>query len=311
MRLEDLNYFLAIAQERNVGRAALLLGVSQPALSKSLQRLEGELGFRLFERGRKGMEMTPAAQAFHARINAMRGHLSDAIREASDIHLGALGVLRVGISPLYIDPIFSPAAALLREQRPAVRIQLAIDLNDGLLAGLRAGDLDLALCNIEASQAGDLHQEKLFRDDLRVIVRAGHPLTRKSGALTLADLVGHPWILPRTGVSARRQVEARFAEKGLPAPEVAVEVGSTVTQLVGLVGRSDLVSVMGERMITAQGASAATVLDVRDGRWIRQIGLVTRRAGQRSPLASRFMEIVREVIAAEKAPPARARSARR
>jgi len=294
MRLENLEYFLAIAEEQNVGRAALRLGVSQPALSKGLQRLEGELGFLLFERGPKGMTMTPPAHAFYARVGSWRSNLNDAIREASEIHLGALGVLRVGVSPLYIEYPFTPAAALLRRQRPAVSMQVAIDLNDGLLGGLRAGDLDVVICALEGATTDDLYQDKLFRDDLRIVARAAHPLAGKSG-LTLADVVDQPWVLPRPGVAARRHVEARFAEKGLGSPWVAIEVGSTASQLAGLVAQSDLLTVMGERMLPAPQAHGLVVLEVKDGRWARQIGVTTRRTGHLPTLASRFIELLREV----------------
>lgn len=79
-----------------------------------------------------------------ARIGTLSKNLGDAVREATEIHLGALGVLRVGTSPLYVDRPYTPALALLRRQRPAVRVQVAIDVNDGLQAAPGAGELDLA-----------------------------------------------------------------------------------------------------------------------------------------------------------------------
>lgn len=268
--------------------------MSQPALSKGLQRLEAELGFLLFERGPKGMHLTPPARAFLLRMGQMRANLADAIREATEVHVGALGLVRVGVSPLYSDFPFTPAVAQLRRQRPAVRVHAEIDLNDRLLGSLRNGDLDLVICSLEGPASDELYRERLFRDDLRIIVRAGHPLAGRSG-LALADLTEQAWILPRAGVRARRQIEDRFAEQGLPAPQVAVEVGGTATQLVSLACQSDLLCVMGDRMLRSAHANGLVVLDVRDGAWVRHIGVTTRRTGHLPTLASRFIELLREV----------------
>ncbi|MDM0118107.1 LysR family transcriptional regulator, partial [Variovorax sp. J22R133] len=101
LRLDDIDYFLAVAQHGQVRRAAAALGLSQPALTKGLQRLEKELGFPLFERGARGMTLTPVAEQFRQRTQTLRASLGDAIKEAADLHLGAMGTLRVGVSPLY------------------------------------------------------------------------------------------------------------------------------------------------------------------------------------------------------------------
>ena len=109
LRLDDIDYFLAVAQHGQVRRAAAALGLSQPALTKGLQRLEKELGFPLFERGARGMTLTPVAEQFRQRTQTLRASLGDAIKEAADLHLGAMGTLRVGVSPLYADRLFVPA----------------------------------------------------------------------------------------------------------------------------------------------------------------------------------------------------------
>ena len=78
MRLEDLKYFLLAAGEGHVGRAAVRAGISQPALSKGLARLENELGFALFERGPKGVVLTAPGQAFRDRTDTLQSSLGEA-----------------------------------------------------------------------------------------------------------------------------------------------------------------------------------------------------------------------------------------
>ena len=80
VRLDDIDYFLAVAAQGQARRAAAELGVSQPAVTKGLQRLEKELGFPLFERSRRGMQLTPVAEQFRQRTQALRASLGEAIK---------------------------------------------------------------------------------------------------------------------------------------------------------------------------------------------------------------------------------------
>ena len=298
MRLEDLQYFQAIAEDLNIGRAALRLGLSQPALSKGLARLEAELGFRLFERTPKGVVLTRAADLFQERIRQVHDNLAAAIKEAEAVHLGALGTLRVGVSPLYLDHPFLEAAARLRRQRPAARLAVSLGLNDVLAGRLASGEIDVALSAIDASHQDGLRRQALFADDLRVVVRPGHPLLAQP-ALALADLVGQEWILPAPTVTARRQVEAAFLEAGLPLPLVAVEVGTSTSQFVGLVRRSDLLALLSDA-VKATGVGADLVpLPVPQAVWRRPVGVMTRESGRLPPLALRFIELLQEVVAGQ------------
>lgn len=296
MRLEDLQYFQAIAEELNIGRAALRLGISQPALSKSLARLEAALGFRLFDRTPKGVSLTHAAQVFHERIQHVHNNLSEAIKDAEAVHLGGLGTLRVGVSPLYVEHPFVHAVERLRQQRPAVRLSVALSLNDVLLTKLKNGEIDLAISALDAVHQDGLLRIPLLTDDLRVVVRPGHPLLEKR-SLKLADLVGREWILPGVGVTARRQVEACFLEAGLPPPQVAVEVGISTTQLIGLVRRSDLLSLLSDEMKLTGLGSDLVPLPIPEAVWRRSVGVMMRESGNLPPLAQRFVELLQEVVA--------------
>ncbi|WP_160110414.1 LysR family transcriptional regulator, partial [Caballeronia arvi] len=162
MRIEDLNTFLAVAETSHVGRAAERLGLTQPALTKGIQRLERELGLQLFERTPKGMELTSAGEAFYARAQHVRANLDAAIQEATELALGKLGVVRVGVPPNYAQTFFSDACAELLKQRPAARLRVMSGLNDRLLAALRAGDLDLCIGALSDRNSDDLEQTPLF-----------------------------------------------------------------------------------------------------------------------------------------------------
>lgn len=293
VRLDDIDYFLAVAAHGQVRRAAAALGLSQPALTKGLQRLEKELGFPLFERGPRGMTLTAVAQQFRQRTQALRASLGEAIKEAADLHLGAMGVLRVGVSPLYAQRLFVPACLQLHRQRPAASMRVMINLNDVLLAALRLGDLDLTLNALPRVLPQDLHAIALIEDDLCMVVREGHPLLARR-RVRLHDLVDAQWMLPGPGVAGRRAVEARLAEAGLPPPRVAVEVSTTAVQLSRLLVHSDLVSIMSETSLAGREGEGLACLPFAEARFTRAVGVVTRKGHMLPPLARRFVEILQD-----------------
>ena len=293
MNLEDLDYFLAIAEEGSVGRAATLFNVSQSAASQRLKRLEAELGFPLFDRGPKGMRLTVAASVFLSRASVARKGLNEAIKEASDLHLGEAGVLRVGISPFHLNRTFEQACQRLLQNRPAARIDITMNLNAPLVDALRLGQIELSVHALEQPAPEDLKQIPLFRNDLVVVAGCGHALMRRD-TLEFEDLCGELWLLPGPKVGARRLVEARFAELGLPPPKVAIEVDAATIQLDGLIANTNLLAVTTESALHAANNAQIGRLPLRDGTWRREIGIVRLREGHLSPLASRFVELVME-----------------
>lgn len=294
LRLEDLDYFLAVARHGQVRRAAADAHVSQPAITKGIQRLEAELGFPLFRRSRLGMALTTPAERFLERIGSLRANLGDAIKEAADLHLGALGMLRAGVSPLYAQRLFVPACLRLHRERPAARITVDVNLNDALIAALRRGDIDFSINALPASLPDELQATPLIADDLCLVVREDHPLLAKR-RLRLADLAGAAWMLPGPEVAARRSVEGRLAAAGLPPPRVVVEVGNTAAQLTGLLLGSDLIALMSESLLGSPNNRGVAALPMADARFRRQIGVLTRRNSRLPPLAERFIEILREL----------------
>jgi DNA-binding transcriptional LysR family regulator len=293
VRLEDLDYFLAVAHAGHVGRASEAVGATQPALTKGIQRLERELQIPLFERTSKGMVLTMAGQAFHDRVRVARFGLDEAVKEANDLHLGKVGLIRVGISPNYADHFFGDACAALLRQRPAARMQVTVGLNDKLFAALRLGDLDFCISALQHAGDSEFDQQPLFDDDLHVVGREGHPLLTTPD-LRFADLAGQSWILPGPRVMARRAVEARFAEQGLPPPNVVIESNSSIASLMSVVRATDLLSVTGESTMRQHFGKGLAALLLSQARWPRVVGITTRRGAYLSPLTVRFIELLRQ-----------------
>src|SRR5262245_34352125 len=97
MELRDIEYFAVVAEHGNLGRAAEALGISQPALSKSLRRLETALGVKVVKRTPKGVELTSEGTALQLRVRELRLSLQSVAREIKEVGEGRVGQLRIGV----------------------------------------------------------------------------------------------------------------------------------------------------------------------------------------------------------------------
>jgi DNA-binding transcriptional LysR family regulator len=292
MRLEDLNYFLAVAEESHVGRAAQRLGVTQPALTKGIQRIENDLGLRLFERSAKGMTLTTAGAAFYRRTRDIRTALDEAIREANDMRMGQAGLLRVGIAPQFSEDLFAPACAALLQQRPGARIEAKTHLNDELFQMLRRGDLDFCVAGLDTVDSTDIEQIPLFSDEMCVGARSDHPLLALP-RLRFEDLAAGRWLLPGPDVVTRRRLEAHVAELGLPGLDIVVEWNASIEHRLAIVRHSDLLTIVSRRTLASPAGRGLSAVALTDAVWLRQVGIALRRGAYLSPLAHRMIEILR------------------
>ena len=245
------------------------------------------------------MTPTKVAEQFRHRTSALRGALRDAVKEATDLHLGALGLLRVGVSPLYAQRLFVPAFLQLHRQRPAATVRASVHLNDELWRLLRQGELDLPLSSLPATVPDDLQTIELMQDDLCMVARAEHPLHQQR-RLKLADLAQVQWMLPGPDVAARRHVEARLAQAGLPPPRIALEVSNTAGQMRQILRDTDLVSLMSESMLAGEAGAGLAVLPLSQARVRRAVGITLLKEAKLQPLAARFVDLLTEVGAAER-----------
>ena len=179
MELRDIEYFAVVAREGHLGRASEALGLTQPALSKCLRRLESALGAKLVRRTHTGVELTAEGAALAARTRALRMSLDDVAREIGDVSSGRTGTLRAGVAPGLPEQLVSAPCAAMLKDAPQTRVHLSIAHNDVLLPALRGGELELLVTGIPPRRYEDLVQDRLCEDPFAVFCAADHPLTRR------------------------------------------------------------------------------------------------------------------------------------
>ena len=178
MEMRHLRYFVAVALEQNVTRAAAKLHVSQPPLSRQIRDLEGELGVELFHRTGKSVRLTDAGRVFLEEARAVLRRAEEAVNTVRAVAAGERGELHVGYAPSLTVELLPRALRGFEAAAPGVRVVLH-DLSTGeLLAGLREHRLHVALMiHPGARQIAGLAFRELRRFRVCVASAAGHPLS--------------------------------------------------------------------------------------------------------------------------------------
>ncbi|NHL68214.1 LysR family transcriptional regulator [Burkholderia ambifaria] len=293
MDTRDLEYLLAVERHGSIGKAAEALGLSQPALTKAVQRLEAQVGVTLFERTANGMTATPAGARFVARAQRIALEFDDAMQEMRAIRGGEQGVVRIGYSPTVPNAFVLGACRQLIRERPAARLRLRCRLARELLDLLAAGELDLVIAPEPQQQDAGLETIALFDDHLMVLADAAHPLQRKRG-LTLVDFADQEWLLPEATIPVRHRIDGAFRARGLPAPRLRIETDFGNTSLLQLLRGTLLLCVGGADALDQ--VTGLRALDLRAGELEldRRIGAMHRAGAYVPPLAQRMIALLQD-----------------
>jgi len=191
VELDQLRYFLRIAELGNFTRAAEDLAISQPALSRSIQRLEEELGMPVFVRKARTLELTDAGLLLRSRARQIQSIVEDTKAEICDD--GQSGRLRIGAIPT-IAPYFLPAFLHQFSQRyPRASLIIYEETTEALLKALSQGDVDVAIIALPL-EAKYLQYETLLEEELWLVLPTEHPLLEKK-RLRLEDVREWPFIM--------------------------------------------------------------------------------------------------------------------
>ncbi|WP_433287877.1 LysR substrate-binding domain-containing protein [Pseudonocardia sp. CA-142604] len=273
-----LAQFVAVARAEHMTHAAEEIGVPQSTLSRSIARLEADLGVGLFVRSGRTVRLTREGRTLLRHAERALGELTAAGREihgdADELHgrIGLAFLTTLGVAAV---------PRLLRDFRathPDVRFTLVQGPHPLLLERLRSGDADLALTSPLPDEPG-LLAEPLDEEELRLAVPADHPLATRREGVALAEAAREPFIGFQRGLGMRGTVDAWCREAGF-VPRVAFESGDAET-LRGLVGAGLGVGLL--PMSVHPATPEVVELPVTTPRTTRTIGLVRVRDRRLTP----------------------------
>ncbi|GAB2643885.1 LysR substrate-binding domain-containing protein [Prescottella soli] len=223
IRLRHLTCLIAVAQERNLGRAAQRLHLTQPAVTKTLNELEALAGVRLVDRGRHGANLTAAGERFLRHAVAVTDAMESAAAALAGVGAPSAPI-RVGALPTVASVLLPTAISRLQATHPDVGVRIVTGPNDVLLAAVRAGELDLALGRMaEPGALQDVTFELLYTESLALIVRSGHPLTAPTGPVPMPAVLDYPLVVATAGTVPRHHTEVLLQRHGLHLPAGCVE----------------------------------------------------------------------------------------
>jgi LysR family hydrogen peroxide-inducible transcriptional activator len=290
MTLTELRYIVAVADTRHFGRAAERCHVSQPSLSASVAKLEDELGVRLFERGKRGVTLTPAAEEVIAQA---RRALEEAARVKSVAQQGSnplKGVLRLGVIHTIAPYVLPELVAALKKAAPEMPLDIEENTTAALDRLLRAGELDAVLLALPYEAPG-VEVEPLYDEPFKVAVPRNHPLARRK-TIAVEELDTDELLLLPAGHCLRDQVLDACREFSRPPPPG--RQGNSLETLRSMVASGAGITVLPETALAPRYANALVkVVDFAEPVPMRRVALAWRRNFPRRAAVDLLTEVLK------------------
>ena len=198
VELRHLRYFIAVAEERHITRAAERLGIQQPPLSQRIKAIERELDVQLFRRKPRGVELTEAGRAFLDNARALLAHFDHTFETTRRTARGEQGRISVGVTPTSpFHPFVPRVVRAFRESYPQVFLRLEERLGHELVEQLRNEHIDVAFIRTPVADPEGLVVHSLIEEPILVALPSGHALARSGGAsaVSLQRLARETFIL--------------------------------------------------------------------------------------------------------------------
>jgi DNA-binding transcriptional LysR family regulator len=225
MELRHLRYFVAVGEEQHYGRASRRLRVVQPALSRQIQDLEEEIGFKLFDRLPRGVKLSPAGKLFLEEARRILQAVSEATARAARVARGQSGTLRVGFPEnASWRGVVPDSFRRFRERQPDAELQLQPAASLEQLDAIRSGRLDAGFVNFMPKADPDLDQVPVAVQHVELAAPKRHPLT-KLKKLSLRDLTDAPfiWFPRRASPAFYDRLMHECYRGGLKSPRIVQE----------------------------------------------------------------------------------------
>lgn len=310
VELTPLRYFKAIAQTGHMTRAARALGVSQPALSAMLKKLEAEVGAELLHRTGRGVELTEAGRVFLAEAEDALRRVDGAVEAVRQVVGLERGSIRIGGGATATTYLLPSVVSAIRRQHPGLRFYVREAGSSAIAQAVASGELDLGIVTMgeepapartddwRRPRADGLVTVPLVEDELRLIVPPRHPLSVKK-AFRWTDLAGQPVVSFEAGTAVRTLIDRAAAAAGVSLGVVmelrSIESIKSMVDAgigVGFVSRFAL----GTPPLRGPSSSEVRGLTCRDGRLSRKLAIVRRSERLPSPAVAEFeRELVRSV----------------
>jgi DNA-binding transcriptional LysR family regulator len=299
MELRHLRYFVAVAEEQNVRRAAARLHVSQPPLTRQIRNLEDEIKVKLFERSKQGVQLTGAGRIFLDEARQILEHSERAVRSAQDARRGDIGRLRIAVPPMAMDRMLCRVLRQVRRRYPKMALQIQETPAPHQFRILLERNVDLIYCNFRSTDANVVFKP-IRRAAMCVVLPPGHLLSRQR-RVPLRELTEEPFIAPSRHATAYYDWYISLCRNAGFDPKIAQEADSAQS-LLSMVSAGIGVALVPETLRVFQTAADVEIRELFPDTPYLTFYLAWRRDDP-SPALKAFLEILEshtEIRAPEK-----------
>lgn len=299
VKYRHIQCFLEVARRRSLVKAADALAITQPAVSKTLKELEDILGVRLFERSRKGVELTQFGDVLLHYAGASLAALKQGLDSVAQARMSGDSFLNVGVLPSVAARIFPEAVQRFEAEAIGTVLTMEAGPNRFLLGRLRVGELDLVVGRLaDPEQMQGLSFTHLYSESVSLVVRRGHPLLDEPSA-DLARIADFTVLYPTREAIIRPYVERLLIAHGVThLPKRVETISDTFGRIYTL--DSDAVWIISSGVVARDIANGDLVeLPVKTAETLGPVGLTTRADTPPTPALILMQACLR--FAAEKA----------
>ena len=276
LAMSHLRAVTAVAEHGSFALAARSLGLAQPSIHRAAREVEAILDQSLFLRVGRTIQLTPGAVRLARLVRLAMAELRAGLDEVEALHRPGSGHVVIGATPLPRALLVPRALAAFCRDFKSATVSVIEGPHDDLLAGLRAGSIDLLVGALrDPSPSHDVVQRPLFEAGLVVAARAGHPLAGAPRP-TLAEMARYPWAVARRGTPLRDRWERLFALSGTPPPPIRVEC-SSIMVIRGLLLEDDWLTVLAPDQVRVE-REAGLIVEIGEAlpHSARSIGMTIR-----------------------------------
>jgi DNA-binding transcriptional LysR family regulator len=294
LKLRDVNILLTVVQSGSMAKAAEVLSVSNPVVSKAISDLEHTLGVRLLERSPKGIEPTVYGRALVDRGVAAFDELKQAVKHIEFLADPTAGEVRIGASIAMAAGFVAAVTDLLSRRHPKITFHVLSADSATTYRALQERKVDLVIAHIfHPFDEDHMNAEILFQEPHVVLAGASNSLTRRRN-IELADLIEEPWTLPPPDSLFGGVVLEAFRSRGLEIPRTVVTASFPMRCAMLTAGRFVTMAPASIARLPRKNA-ALRVLTIDLPTSIRPAAVITLKKRPLSPAAELFVNCAREI----------------
>lgn len=291
MDIKQLVYFAEVGKQLNVTKAASVLHISQPSLSKSIKNLENELGAPLFYRGAKQLELTDAGKALLVNAKNVLAAFDNITSELNDVIHLKKGEIKIGIPPIIGAAFFSKLISHYKESHPSIEIMLTEVGSNKIQQGVEDGELDIGLICKLPDKMETFEKIKLLKDPLMLVVQKDNPLAERT-SIEFAHIEREPFILYRSDFSLHHSIIEACRKYGF-YPNIVCET-SQKDFMVEMVEAKLGVALLPSKICSKLNSKRITVIPFTRPEVYLELGIIWKRDKYLSYAVREFIAIFKK-----------------